>query len=191
MIRIRVSFFSSSLMQILCNKLSVAICMGGALVLQSCNDYSSPVPLSNPAKAVIDSAYVGSWQFIPSGKEAMPMEKFNQHSLDVFTFNEHEYVARMYNTEGDQVIARVFLSRIGHSDFANVQLLDFRAYEYFLYKLQLEADTLWYYPIEKDSFSTQFKKPKNLRKALEKALEERSIFGHPRKYLRVHKNKLF
>lgn len=165
--------------------------LGFALTLSSCNDYSSTVPISNETHSKIDSVYIGLWRFMPTSELGLNKEKFENHLLEVFPFNDHEYVIRMYNQDDDQIFARGFLSTINHTKYANVQILNFNSTEYYLYKTHVEADTLWHYPINKKVFNEQFKNSKKLFKAIYKHQSDSGFFETPLKYIRVRRNKLY
>ena len=159
--------------------------------LSSCNDYSSEVPVSNYQKSTIDSAYIGLWRFIPSPDLEINKEKFENHLLEIFPFNDREYVVRMYNQDEDQIFARGFLSTVNHSKYANVQILNFNSTEYYIYKTHIEADTLWYFPINKKVFNEQYKNTKKLHKAIYKHQSDSGFFKLPLKYIRQRRNKLY
>lgn len=173
----------------------LAIAIG--LFFSSCSDYSSPIPLSNKNKADIDSNLIGRWMKVhdetteAKTEKLEVFEKFHEHFLDVIAFNQNEYVLRVFNEKGDQFVARGFESAVDNNRFCNIQLLNYQSNEFFIYKFEHKNDTLIYYPIRKETFSLQFKKSKNFRKALIKASQNTHVFGEPRKYIKLANPKLY
>jgi hypothetical protein len=163
----------------------------------SCSDYSSRVPLSNSKKTDIDSNLIGRWvkvhdEYAEAKTEKLEIfEKFHEHFLDVIAFNQNEYVLRVFNEKGDQFVARGFENTIENKRYSNIQLLNYKSQEFFIYKFEFKNDTLIYYPIKKDVFSFQFKKSKNFRKALIKASQNTQLYGEPRKYIKLSNPKLY
>lgn len=174
-------------MRILIQSISVLIVV---LCFSSCSDYSSSVPITNSKQSSIDSAFIGKWRYVPNNTNEIKIEKYSEHLLDIFPFNENEYVIRMYNKQDDQIFSRAFISEIESNKYVNIQLLNFNAPEYYIYQFNLVGDTIYYYSIDKEKFNLQFKKSKNLRKALLNSNQKGEILGTPRKYVLVERNKI-
>ena len=160
------------------------------LITTACSDYSSQVPITNSKQSSIDSSFIGKWQYVPNDKNEIKIEKYSEHQLDIFPFNQNEYVIRMYNDQNDQIFSRAFISDVESSRYVNLQLLNFNAPDYYIYQFTLHQDTIYYYPIVKEKFNLQFKKSKNLKKALLNNNANGEVLGTPRKYVLIERNKI-
>jgi len=144
-----------------------------ATAFTNCDDYRSPVPLSEKPSGPLPSHLLGDWIFVDTTDEIIHANS----RLSIYPWHSDEYLVEYcgLGSESDPsrpcYSQRIFVTRLGQVDFVNVQdLADLRDFSFYQYR-QVDSLVLglkW----AGDSFKPVFEKTPAFRNYVKKHLKE-------------------
>jgi hypothetical protein len=148
----------------------------------------SPYPLDESPEITVDSQLVGSWL------AQNPEDESESFRLDVYSFNDLEYVVLQTESSPDKEpetsLLRAFMSEVGGERFVNVQCVSCgdEDREYLFLKVDQSGDELVVVPFSGESFSSdanEFKSAADARRYVSERLRNTAFYADPMVFKRI------
>ena|GEM_PF-4599241 len=162
-----------------------------AVLITGCDEYTSPVPAGKIKESVIDTNYIGCWDYTGAdytGDSTLSM--LEPHYLNVVMFDNNRYILQMVKKDSIKPTSLPGLYEattcvINGSKIVSVRALSSDKAEYLIYLYGTDGDTLWYRAFQRSKLEKQFSKTPALKKYLTKFLNDTSVMLPVKKYVRT------